>query len=102
MIAAAQIEAAPALLGIDQRHLAEASGLALSSIQRMGASDGPIRGNVGSLVKLIDVLDTLGVDAIGDSAVRAGAGRKVRLKGRFRRAGMRDAATGLNRQGDTA
>jgi transcriptional regulator with XRE-family HTH domain len=81
MITAAQLKAARALLGIDQRQLAEASGLSLPTIQRMEASDGNIRGNVDSLVKLIDALNALGVEVIGAAAVSQGRGRGVRLKG---------------------
>lgn len=39
-----------ALLGIDQRDLAELCGLSLPTIQRMEANDGVIRSNVDSLV----------------------------------------------------
>lgn len=80
MITGAQLKAARALLGIDQRQLAEASGLSLPTIQRMEASDGTIRGNVNSLVKLIDALDALGVEVIGVGAASSGCGRGVRLK----------------------
>ena len=62
MITAAQLRAARALLGMDQRHLAEAAGLSLPTIQRMEASDGLIRGNVDSLVKLIEALEKAGVE----------------------------------------
>lgn len=81
MITAAQLKAARALLGIDQRQLAEASGLSLPTIQRMEASNGTIRGNVDSLVKVIDALDSLGVEVIAVGAVSQGGGRGVRLKG---------------------
>ena len=81
MITSAQLKAARALLGIDQRQLAEASGLSLPTIQRMEASDGNIRGNVDSLVKLINALDALGVEVIGAGVVSQGGGRGVRLKG---------------------
>ena len=57
MITAAQLRAARALLGMDQRALAEASGLSLPTIQRMEASEELIRGNVESLMKLIAALD---------------------------------------------
>ena len=57
MITAAQLRAARALLGVDQRKLAELSGLSLPTIQRMEASDGVIRGNVNSLMKLVAALD---------------------------------------------
>ena len=53
MISAAQLRAARALLGIDQRKLADLSGLSVPTIQRMEASEGVIRGNVDSLMKLI-------------------------------------------------
>lgn len=80
MIVAAQIKAARALLGIDQRQLAEAADLSLPTIQRMEASDGTVRGNVNSLVKLIDALDRLGIELINAGAASAGGGRGVRLK----------------------
>ena len=80
MITSGQIRAARALLGIDQRRLAEASGLSLPTIQRMEASDGQVRGNVDSLVKLVDALDKAGIALIGEGAVSEGAGRGVRLK----------------------
>jgi transcriptional regulator with XRE-family HTH domain len=53
MITAGQLRASRALLGIDQRKLAEVAGLSLPTIQRMEASEGVIRGNVDSLMKLI-------------------------------------------------
>jgi transcriptional regulator with XRE-family HTH domain len=80
MITGAQMRAARALLGIDQRQLAERSGLSLPTIQRMEASDGVIRGNVDSLMKLVDALATAGIELIGEGAVSHGGGRGVRLK----------------------
>jgi len=80
MITAAQLRAARALLGLDQRRLAELSGLSVPTIQRMEASEGVIRGNVDSLMKLIDALDTAGIELIAAGAVRAQGGRGVRLK----------------------
>lgn len=81
MITAAQMRAARALLAMDQRHLAERSGLSVPTIQRMEASEGVIRGNVDSLVKLVAGLEAAGIDLIGEGAVSAGGGRGVRLKG---------------------
>jgi transcriptional regulator with XRE-family HTH domain len=66
---------------MDQRALAEASGLSLPTIQRMEASDGVVRGNVDSLVKLIAALDAAGVELIGAGAASERGGRGVRLKG---------------------
>jgi transcriptional regulator with XRE-family HTH domain len=80
MITAPQLRAARALLGIDQRKLAELSGLSLPTIQRMEASDGVIRGNVDSLMKLVAALDSVGIELISDHATSSGGGRGVRLK----------------------
>ena len=80
MITAAQLRAARSLLGIDQRTLAEAAGLSVPTIQRMEASDGVIRGNVDSLMKLIGALDHAGVEVIGEGMASKGQGRGVRLK----------------------
>jgi transcriptional regulator with XRE-family HTH domain len=82
MITAAQLRAARALVGLDQRALAEASGLSLPTIQRMEASEGVIRGNVDSLVKLIAALETAGVELINEGAVSDKGGRGVRFKAR--------------------
>ena len=80
MITATQLRAARALLGFDQRQLAELSGLSVPTIQRMEASDDMIRGNVGSLMKLISALESAGIELIGEGAVSQGGGRGVRLK----------------------
>ena len=80
MITAAQLRAARALLGVDQRRLAKMAGLSVPTIQRMEASDGVIRGNVDSLMKLIAALDKGGVELISEGNVMSGGGRGVRLK----------------------
>jgi transcriptional regulator with XRE-family HTH domain len=74
------MRAARALLEIDQRHLAQRAGLSLPTIQRMESSEGVIRGNVDSLMKLVDALATAGIELIGEGAVSQGGGRGVRLK----------------------
>jgi transcriptional regulator with XRE-family HTH domain len=80
MISAAQLRAARALAGLDQKRLAELSGLSVPTIQRMEASDGVIRGNVDSLMKLIGALDAVGVELIGEGTASPSGGRGVRLK----------------------
>ena len=80
MISAGQLRAARALLGIDQRQLAELCGLSVPTIQRMEGSDGVIRGNVDSLMKLIAALDILGIALIGEDTASSEGGRGVRLK----------------------
>lgn len=77
MMTAAQLRAARALAGLDQRALAQLSGLSVPTIQRMEASDGLVRGNVDSLTKLIEALDGCGVELIGEDAQ---GGRGVRFK----------------------
>jgi transcriptional regulator with XRE-family HTH domain len=80
MISAGQLRAARALLDIDQRDLADLSDLSVPTIQRMEASDGVIRGNVDSLMKLVAALDAAGIELIGEGAASQGGGRGVRLK----------------------
>ena len=80
VITAGQLRASRAILGLDQRALAEAAGLSLPIIQRMEASNGVIRGNVDSLMKLVSALDALGIELISDNTVSPSGGRGVRLK----------------------
>ena len=80
MITAGQLRASRALLGVDQRKLAAMSGLSLPTIQRMEASEGVIRGNVDSLMKLVAALDAGGIELIADNASSSSGGRGVRLK----------------------
>lgn len=80
MITAAQLRAARALLEIDQRELAKRCGLSLPTVQRMEASGGVVRGNVDSLMKLVDALTADGIELIGEGAASSGRGRGVRLK----------------------
>lgn len=80
MLTAAQLRAARALLDLSQRQLAEAAGVSVPTIRRMEASAGTVRANVDTLVKIIEVLDALGVELIGEEASSIGGGRGIRLK----------------------
>ena len=80
MITAAQMRAARALLGVDQRTLAALSGLSVPTIQRMEASDGVVRGNVDSLMKLVGALEGAGIELIGEGAASTAGGRGIRLR----------------------
>jgi transcriptional regulator with XRE-family HTH domain len=80
MITAAQLRAARALAGLDQKAVAELSGLSVPTIQRMEASDGVIRGNVDSLMKLTAALDAAGIELIGEGTASPSGGRGLRLK----------------------
>jgi transcriptional regulator with XRE-family HTH domain len=85
MMTAGQLRAARALLGMDQKSLADLSGVSMPTIQRMEASDGVVRGTVETLTKVIEALNRAGVDLIGDDARSEGGGRGVR----FRQSGAR-------------
>jgi len=80
LITAAQIRAARALLGIDQRQLAEMAGVSLPTIQRMEASAGNVRGVVETLTKVVEAFDRAGIELIGENAVSREGGRGVRFK----------------------
>jgi transcriptional regulator with XRE-family HTH domain len=76
------MRAARALLGIDQRKLAELAGISVPTIQRMEASADVVRGNVDSLMRLLAALDRAGIELIGEGAASENGGRGVRLKAR--------------------
>ena len=94
MITAPQLRAARALLGIDQATLAQRSKLSLPTIQRMETSGGLIRGNVDSLVKVIQALEDMGIELIGEGNTSAVGGRGVRLREREARAKVREQKLG--------
>ncbi|TKR33631.1 helix-turn-helix transcriptional regulator [Luteimonas gilva] len=80
MISAAQMRAARALLGIDQRTLAQVAGVSLPTIQRMEASRGNVRGTVETLTKIVEALDAAGIELIGNEQPSQARGRGVRFK----------------------
>ncbi|HEV2515408.1 MAG TPA: helix-turn-helix domain-containing protein [Devosia sp.] len=80
MITAAQLRAARALLGIDQKTLASMAGVSLPTIQRMETSQGNVRGIVDTLTKVIEALNAAGIELIGENARSDGDGRGVRFR----------------------
>jgi len=80
MLTSAQLRAARALLGIDQRTLAERAGVSLPTIQRMEASDGYVRGVVDTLTKVVAALEREGVELISENSISHSGGRGVRLR----------------------
>jgi predicted transcriptional regulator len=82
VISAAQMRAARALLGIDQKALADLAGVSLPTIQRMEASPGNVRGMVDTLTKVVEALDAAGIELIGNEQPSQGRGRGVRFKDR--------------------
>jgi transcriptional regulator with XRE-family HTH domain len=80
MLTPAQLRAARALIGIDQRTLAELAGVSLPTIQRMETSDGYVRGVVDTLTKVVAALERHGVELISENSVSLSGGRGVRLR----------------------
>jgi transcriptional regulator with XRE-family HTH domain len=94
MITASQLRAARALLGIDQQVLAQRAQLSLPTIQRMETSGGMIRGNVDSMMKVIQALENMGVELIGEGSTSGEGGRGVRLRTREVRMTVREQKIG--------
>ena len=80
MLKPAQLRAARALLGIDQRTLARLAGVSLPTIQRMETSEGFVRGVIDTLTKVVAALEDAGIELIGENGVSAAGGRGVRLR----------------------
>ena len=80
MLTAAQMKAARALVGMEQKMLAQLSGVSLPTIQRMEASNGVVRGVIETLMKVMGALEAAGVEFINEGATSAGGGRGVRLR----------------------
>lgn len=80
VLSSAQLKAARALLGWDQRRLSEAAGVSLPTVRRMESSNHNVRGNVDTLVKVVEALERGGVEIIAEGAASASGGRGVRLK----------------------
>jgi transcriptional regulator with XRE-family HTH domain len=82
LLTAAQMRAARALVRMEQKALAAASGVSLPTIQRMEASNGVVRGVIDSLMKVMAALEAAGIEFITEGATSSGAGRGVRLRKR--------------------
>src|ERR1700694_982807 len=80
MITAHQLRAARALLNIDQRQTADLADLSVPTIQRMEASDGVIRANVDSLMKLVSAPEDPGNQLNKPGGPSPSGGRGVRLR----------------------
>ncbi len=86
MLTGAQLRAARALLGFDQKTLADQAGVSLPTVQRMESSPGIVRGIVDTLTKIVEALDRAGIELIGEGAQSNGRGRGVRMKKQAERA----------------
>ena len=60
---------------MEQKTLAQLSGVSLPTIQRMEASNGIVRGVIDSLMKVMAGLEAAGVEFINEGATSSGGGR---------------------------
>jgi transcriptional regulator with XRE-family HTH domain len=73
-----QLRAARVLAGWEQAELASKADVAIGTIRRMEAGDGPVRGNAETLRRVQGALEAAGVEFIAEN----GGGPGVRLKKR--------------------
>ena len=76
---AAQIRAARALLGWSQSQLASAAGIGLATLQRIEQSEGMMKGNFATVLKIQNALEKAGIhftnDESGEIGVRLQKGK---------------------------
>jgi predicted transcriptional regulator len=64
----AQVRAARALLGWSQGKLARTAGVGLATLQRIEQSDGVVKGNFSTVVKIQKALERAGIKFVDDEA----------------------------------
>jgi transcriptional regulator with XRE-family HTH domain len=69
---AAQIRAARALLGWSQSQLASAAGVGLATLQRIEQSEGVVKGNFATVLKIQNALEQAGIHFTNDEAGEIG------------------------------
>ncbi len=65
MLSSHQIRAGRSLVRWSSRVLADQAGVNISTIQRMESTDGEVRGNVTTLLRVQHALEAAGVEFIG-------------------------------------
>lgn len=74
-----QIRAARALLGWNQANLARSAGVSLATLQRIEQTDGVVRGNFSTILKIQNALEEAGIrftdDGAGELGVRLLTGK---------------------------
>ncbi len=80
MVTGAQMRAARALIGIDQRELARLSGISLATIQRMETSEANVRGIIDTLIKVVEAFDAAAIEFIAENVRSVANVRGVRFK----------------------
>ena len=69
---AAQIRAARALLGWSQSQLASAAGVGLATLQRIEQSEGVVKGNFATVLKIQNALEQAGIHFTDDESGEIG------------------------------
>ena len=69
---AAQIRAARALLGWSQTKLARSAGIGLATLQRIEQSDGIVKGNFATVLKIQRALEGAGISFTEDTSGEIG------------------------------
>jgi transcriptional regulator with XRE-family HTH domain len=77
---AAQIRAARALLGWSQAKLARSAGIGLATLQRIEQSDGIMKGNFATVLKIQKALEAAGISFTDNAAEEIGV-RLLKKKG---------------------
>ena len=76
----AQIRAARGLLGWSQGKLARAAGVGLATLQRIEQSEGVVKGNFATVLKIQNALEQAGIhftdDEAGEIGVRLQIGKR--------------------------
>ena len=77
---ASQIRAARGLLGWSQGKLARAAGVGLATLQRIEQSEGVVKGNFATVLKIQNALEQAGIhftdDEAGEIGVRLQIGKR--------------------------
>jgi transcriptional regulator with XRE-family HTH domain len=77
-ITAEQLRAARALLKMEQRILAEKSGVPVQTLKRYEGGTGPLTGNYQNIAPLIATLEAAGIEFLDNGDVATGPGVALR------------------------
>jgi transcriptional regulator with XRE-family HTH domain len=76
----AQIRAARALLGWSQGQLARRAGVGPATLQRIEQSDGIVKGNFSTIIKIQKALEQAGIHFTEDDAGEIGVRLKIKTR----------------------
>jgi transcriptional regulator with XRE-family HTH domain len=74
---AAQIRAARALLGWSRSQLASAAGVGLATLQRIEQSQGVLKGNFATVIRIQNALEQAGIHFTNDEAGEVGVSLRI-------------------------